>query len=270
MAQIETWLRCDLERPVIVQQLTGNVFAADVQGNLIGVIVKRGEQDVALSGSVIGYIIRGDGATVVVNGTVSGNRVSIVLPQSAYTVVGPISIAIRLVSGDVKTVLGACTGYVYRTTTDTIVDPGHVIPSIEELLAKIEDCERAAAAANAAAGSANTAAGTANTAAGNANTAAGTANTAAAKIDNMTADAESLASSEPASAVVTEISGHKHVHFGVPRGVNGRDGVISSVDLGMFAVKIDENGHLIVMYNDNEDPPPLSINSNGHLIYTIE
>lgn len=270
MAQIETWLECDLKKPVVVRQLTGNVFLADVQGNVVGVKVTSGGQNVTLSGSVIGYIIRADGATVVVNGTVSGNMASIVLPQSAYAVVGPISIAIRLVSGDVKTVLCACTGYVYRTTTDSIVDPGHVIPSIEELLAKIEDCERAAAAANAAAGSANTAAGTANTAAGNANTAAGTANTAAAKIDNMTADAESLASSEPASAVVTEISGHKHLHIGVPRGVNGRDGVISSVDLGMFAVKIDENGHLIVMYNDNEDPPPLSINSNGHLIYTIE
>lgn len=267
MAQIETWFECDLQKPVVVRQLTGNVFLADVQGNLIGVKVISGGQNVTLSGSAIGYIIRGDGATVVVNGTVSGNRASIVLPQSAYAVVGPISIAIRLVSGDVKTVLCACTGYVYRTTTDSIVDPGHVIPSIEELLAKIEDCERAAAAANAAAGSANTAAGTANTAAGNANTAAGTANTAAEKIDNMTADAESLASSEPASAVVTEISGHKHVHFGVPRGVNGRDGIIASVDAGLFSMAINNDGDLICTYST--DPPALSIDSNGDLIYTI-
>ena len=115
MAQIETWLECDLQKPVVVRQLTGNVFLADAQGNVVGVKVTNNGEDVVLSGSVMGYIIRADGATVAVNGTVSGNRASIVLPQSAYTVVGPISIAIRLVSGDIKTVLCACTGYVYRT-----------------------------------------------------------------------------------------------------------------------------------------------------------
>ena len=267
MAQFETWLECDLEKPVVVKQLDGNVFLADVQGNIIGVKATRGGQDVTLAGSVIGYIIRGDGATVVVEGTASGNRASIVLPQSAYTVVGPISIAIRLVSGDVKTVLGACTGYVYRTTTDSIVDPGHVIPSLEELLSKIADCDRATTAANAAATSANTAAGTANTAAGNATIATGTANAAAWKIDGMTVDAESLPSTEPANAVVSEVSGHKHVHFGIPRGANGRDGIIASVDAGLFTMQINSDGDLICTYST--EPPALSIDSSGDMIYTI-
>lgn len=270
MAQIETWLECDLKKPVVVRQLTGNVFLADAQGNIVGVKVTNNGEDVVLSGSVMGYIIRADGATVAVNGTVSGNRASIVLPQSAYTVVGPISIAIRLVTNGVKTVLGACTGYVYRTTTDTIVDPDHVIPSLEELLEKIDDCDRAATAATAAANSANTAASTANTAASNAdakaalaNTAAGTANTAAQnantkagqadtaaqnantkaglantaaetanaaalKIDGMTAEAQTSAPGTRASASVSEVSGHKHIDFTIPRGDTG-NGIANAV-----------------------------------------
>lgn len=37
---------------------------------------------------------------------------------------------------------------------------------------------------------------------------------------------------------------------------------------GMYALHIDDNGHLICTY-DGSEPPPLSIDENGHLIYTI-
>lgn len=40
-------------------------------------------------------------------------------------------------------------------------------------------------------------------------------------------------------------------------------------DFGMFAFEIDENGHLICIY-DGSSPPPLSIDENGHLIWTLE
>jgi hypothetical protein len=44
-------------------------------------------------------------------------------------------------------------GVVRRTTTDTPVDPGSVVPSIAELLALIDDCEEATEAAQDAADS---------------------------------------------------------------------------------------------------------------------
>lgn len=133
MAVFETWLRNDLKKPVKVKQLEGNLFSADNGGNLIGVEVMNNGQAASLSGGVTGYIIRADGETVIITGTLSGNKASIVLPASAYVVVGQASIVIKV--GD--TTVGACVGYVYRTTTDAIVDPGHVIPSLEELLAQI-------------------------------------------------------------------------------------------------------------------------------------
>ena len=74
MAVFETWLRNDLKKPVKVKQLEGNLFSADNGGNLIGVEVMNNGQAASLSGGVTGYIIRTDGETVIITGTLSGNR----------------------------------------------------------------------------------------------------------------------------------------------------------------------------------------------------
>lgn len=233
MAVFETWLKSDLKKPLTVKPLAGNLFSADNQGNLIGVEVMDGGSPAELSGGVTGYVIRADGATLPISGTLAGNRASIVLPASAYAVIGHVSIVIKVGT----TTVGACTSYVYQTTTDTVVDPGRVIPSIEELLAQIDACIAATAGANAAAASANTAAANANakaeladTAAENANTKAGLANTAASaanaaagKIDNMTVAATTSPEGSQASVTITEVNGHKHVAFGIPKGDKGKD-----------------------------------------------
>ena len=231
MARIETWLECDLDKMVQVVPLRGNVFTADNEANLIGVSVKKGGQPVALTGGCNGYVIRQDGYTVAIAGTVSENKAYIVLSASCYVVPGRIDIVIK----NGTTTLAACSGIVTRTTTDAIVDPGHLIPSIEELLAKIGDCEAATTAANTAAGNANTKAAladekatladqkatAANTAAGAANTAAGTANAAATKIDDMTVAASGLAAGASPTVQISEVSGHKHLAFGIPKGDTG-------------------------------------------------
>lgn len=230
MAVFETWLKNDLKKPVKVKQLEGNLFSADNGGNLIGVEVMNNGQAASLSGGVIGYIIRADGKTVVINGSLSGNRATITLPASAYVVVGQISIAIKVGT----TTVGACTGYVYRTTTDTIVDPGTVVPSLAELLAKIADCEAATTAANNAATNANTKAGLANDAATLANTKAELANNAAAKIDNMTATASGLPAGASPTVSVTEdeTDHHKIVAFGIPKGDRGATGATPNIAIG--------------------------------------
>ena len=151
MAVFETVIRSDLQKPLTVQKLSGYMFSADNQGNKISVDVFNGGDPATLSGNVMGYVVRADGATVVISGntytSLSGNRASIILPASAYVVVGVVSIVIKVGT----TTVGACSGYVYRTSTDEIVDPGHVIPSLEELLEKIAACEAATTAANTAA-----------------------------------------------------------------------------------------------------------------------
>lgn len=214
MALFETWLKSDLKKPLNVERLTGNLFSSDNEGNKIGVEVLDNGAAATLTGGVTGYIIRADGATVTVTGTLSGNKASIVLPSSAYVVVGQVSIVIKVST----TTVGACVGYVYRTTTDTLVDPGHVIPSIEELLAKIADCEAATAAAM--------------------------------KVANLTVSAEAASGSTP-TATLSEVgsgsSAHKHITFGLIPGQDGDDGysptiVVTTITGGHQVAITDASG----------------------------
>lgn len=255
MAVFETLLRSDLQTPVQVTRIQGNLFSADNGGNRITVEVTDNGEPTELEGNVSGYIIRPDGKTVVVVGTLEENRASILLPASAYVAIGLISIVIK-----VSTVtIGACTAVVYKSTTDEIVDPGHVIPSLAELLEQIANCREATEAAVTATTAANTAADLANekaalantkaaladekatlanekaelanTKAGladekatAANTAANRANTASATIENMTVDATALPTGANPTATITETGGHKHIAFGLPKGVKGDKG----------------------------------------------
>lgn len=137
MAQFETWLEADLQKMIKPQMLTGAVFSADSMANLVGVKVYNGGAPATLGGSVSGKVIRADGSTVPVSGTLSGNAASIVLPQAAYAVVGPITISIAVTEGGATTTLACAVGVVTRTSTDTTVDPGTIIPSIDALIAQI-------------------------------------------------------------------------------------------------------------------------------------
>lgn len=138
MAQIESWFNQDLKEPVKVRYLDGNVFSQDNNGNLIGVYVFDNGEPATLSGSVSASIIRSDGGTVAAVGTLSGNQVSVILPQSAYAIPGVISVVIKLTSGSDVTTLCAVVGNVYTSSTDTVIDPGTIIPSVETLIAAID------------------------------------------------------------------------------------------------------------------------------------
>lgn len=138
MAMIETWFSQDLNEPVQVHQLDGNVFSQDNQGNLIGVNVFDGDEPATLSGSVSASVIRSDGSTVAVTGVLSGNSCYIILPAAAYAIPGIISIVIKLTGGGSTTTICAVVANVYQSATDATVDPGTIIPSIETLIAEIQ------------------------------------------------------------------------------------------------------------------------------------
>lgn len=185
----ETWLDVDLKKPNDVIPLKGVVFSQDEIGNRVGVKVFDDGEPATLSGTVTGYVIRADGNTVLVtNGQVAGNKAWIDLPAAAYAVVGVLQIAIRLTNGNEKVVLGACSTHVRRTTTDAIVDPDHVIPSIEELLAQIERMEADMA-----------------------------------MIENMSVSATQAAGSTP-NAIISLVNGHYHITFDLVKGDTGDTG----------------------------------------------
>lgn len=143
MAIFETWLKNDLEKPIQVKHLPGTLFLGDDNSNLIGVEVLDGGQAATLTGNVYGYLIREDDETVIVQGELTANKASITLPNVAYARPGTLSIVIKVG----ETTVGACIAKVYRSQTDTFNDPGNIIPSVEELLQRIQDAEDAADAA---------------------------------------------------------------------------------------------------------------------------
>jgi glycerophosphoryl diester phosphodiesterase len=138
MARYESWFKQDLKKPISVQMIQGNLFSADVQGNLIGVEVFDDGEAATLAGTVSANIIRPDGGTVAASGTFSGNKCSVVLPAAAYAYPGVATIAIKITDSGVVTTLLAAVVTIYRTSTDTIVDPGTIIPSIQSLITQIQ------------------------------------------------------------------------------------------------------------------------------------
>ena len=90
------------------------------------------------------YFIRADGNTVLAEGAISGNTVSIDLPQSCYSVPGVVSGVLKITKTGSTVTVGAIKFSVSASTTDTLVDPEHIVPSIEELLSILAEIDQIA------------------------------------------------------------------------------------------------------------------------------
>ena len=107
MAQIETWFDQDVDKPVNVRFLGGNVFNADNMGNKIGVRLYKDGEPQNITGGVVGYCILATGISLPVSGSASGNSAWIELPEAAYAVPGNINIIIKNTNGATVTTLAA-------------------------------------------------------------------------------------------------------------------------------------------------------------------
>lgn len=116
--------------------LKHSIGEGDALANRFGVRVFRGKDPVQLTGGCSGLFIRADGVTVVISvGTINGNVAYVTLPSTCYAVEGVFCLAIKVTTGTEAVTLRIVDGMVCRTSTDSYVDPGTVIPSIEALLA---------------------------------------------------------------------------------------------------------------------------------------
>lgn len=215
----ETWLETDLKKPNKVVHLTGNLFSQDNMANKIGVrVLDNGVAVSSIGGTITGWVLRQDDSSVMVTGESSGNEAWIILPEEAYGVPGPVSIAIRHTASSAedspRTSLAVCTAYVYRTASDTLVDPGYVLPSLEELIAKVEALESRV----------ETAMGTISGAVTDAQTARDQAVAAKNSLTGATASATTLSAGSQATAVLSESGGVFTFTFGIPKGDKGNTG----------------------------------------------
>ena len=119
--------------------LNHSIGSGDDDANRFGVRAFRNGVAENIGGSCTGYFIRTDGATVVITGgVVSGNVAYVTLPETCYAVEGVFSLAIKCSGGGVTGTLRIVDGVVSRTTTSALVDPGTILPSIEDLIDDIE------------------------------------------------------------------------------------------------------------------------------------
>ena len=127
---------------VKVRYLSGNLFSQDNGGNEIGVrCFFNGEPNSLAGATVSANVIRADGSTVAITtGSIYGddNNIALVnLTQACYAVPGVISIVIKIAKESRVTTIGAFVTNVYRSATDTVIDPGTVLPSIQTLISQI-------------------------------------------------------------------------------------------------------------------------------------
>lgn len=236
MADISRIARYSLEMdaPLSTQPIVGILQRTDKKADTIQVNLKQGGQTVSLTGATAAAYFKRpvDGAQVRCVGTVNGGAITVQLADQCYKNAGPFELLLKLVSGGVERTILRLTGYVEAGGDGAIVDPTGSIPSYDELEAAVAAATAAAETANTAAENADAKAQAAETAAGSANSAAQAANAAAGKIDGLTVAASGLAPGAAPTAVASEVDGHKHIAFGIPKGEKGNTGVTPNIQIG--------------------------------------
>lgn len=147
------------ENLVKIELITGNVYRSfshmaigegDGNGNVYGIIAMRNGAEEDLTGSAcIGYFIRPDGVTLILNGVVEGNKAYVMLPEAAYTNEGCFTLTIKLSEGGNTNTVRIVDGTIVNTTTGAIMDPAEVIPDLSDYEEVVEAAEEAAETINA-------------------------------------------------------------------------------------------------------------------------
>lgn len=227
----------DINDPLITFCPATLLARGDQNANIIKLTVMDGNAPADLSGNTAVVLFQRPGDSYVVRcpGSVSGNVISVTLLGDCYLYAGQYYASLILdADGFTRTMLRLA-GHIESNGDGPIIDPTGTIPGYEdiariyaELEASLGRSDAATDSANDAAQNANkkaaladAAAVSANNAAQNADQKAALADAAAESIDGLTVEASDVAYTQPATATVTDVEGHKHIAFGLRQGVPG-------------------------------------------------
>lgn len=116
------------------------IGGGDEAANRFGIRTFRNGEPENINGSVFGLFIRADGGTVAIeSGTVEGNVAYVTLPSACYAVEGCFTLAIKVTGTNMTGTMRIVDGMVSRTSTDATVDPGTILPSIDDLIEAINE-----------------------------------------------------------------------------------------------------------------------------------
>lgn len=129
----------DLANGEALRVSVGTLHQGDKYANRIGAVVTENGAPVNLGGSCSAVAILSSGVTVpMTNGVVNNNQIYCDLIDSCYAVEGPIGIKIKWTNGSERATILSAYGYVSISDTDTPIDPGNIIPSVEDLIDALE------------------------------------------------------------------------------------------------------------------------------------
>lgn len=146
----EDFIDVDIDTGTISRSFQNKLLGeGDIEGNRFGIRCTRNGTTVSLAGcTCIGYFVRADGVTVVIDGTVSGNMAYVTIPQEACAVQGQYKLTIKLGAEGKSVTIRVIDGTVIETVTGSYIDPGGIVPDIEELMALVTRIEAATAIIN--------------------------------------------------------------------------------------------------------------------------
>lgn len=123
------------------------VGEGDANANRYGIRLWRDGEPESIGGSTcMGYFIsHANGETVTINGGLfNGQEAYVDLPNDCYYYPGGFSLVIKLVGPGITGTMRIVDGTVVDSMIGSPIDPGGVIPDLEDLLAVIERAEDAA------------------------------------------------------------------------------------------------------------------------------
>ncbi len=140
------------------EMLLGSAFTSEDGGHKFIITCRRNREDITLSGSVSGRLIRADNTSVQLTNSYAGidsdGKAWVILPGNCYTVKGQFVLVIYHTDSDGnKVAIYSASGYIRAGQTDTIVDPENIFnidsiqAIIDDMYAAIDDCEAATASA---------------------------------------------------------------------------------------------------------------------------
>lgn len=123
-----------------VDDLTGHLFIGENGAHTFVIYGVDGDgQKVNITGTVTASVMRADGGTVWIStGTIVDGEVYVTLSEQCYAVPGRAVISIYIANGDTATCIYCGITNVDRNRSDTSVDPGTIMPSVADLIARIE------------------------------------------------------------------------------------------------------------------------------------
>lgn len=150
--------RVNLDTLTCRDSLRGILFSSDAGGHEFIIDGCRGRKRVNLASNITARFIRADSTAVLLQGEIKESEAHLILSRDCYRIPGSFELNVTISDGAGAACVYSGIGKVVEGSAPVEYDNDNVVPSIDQLLAKITNCDNATAAANASADNANAAA----------------------------------------------------------------------------------------------------------------